>query len=430
MKKFLLLVILVFSLINIASVLDFTPNDSSAVFYIKNLDETYTSLKTVPTFKNFLLEPINAEIALSSLVQMYLRTIRVEPETFFDSLKMDMVLFIQEPSDSIFMFGAVFGPLDKPEQFYQALSRVITPIKEMGINFSPIYKQKNGKDYLILVQDKSIYENSRYGRHTFDKVFETGIYYIIKTDEYENSGHAYVKDNYLVGEATGSINIENVNLNYVKNPQDYDFLGTIFVASGFLPKDISAFNELIDIVANPELVQNILDKSDGFEFNARYDLRITQQGGLGFEAVNYFKIQSDIEVKSLIPIFEENNIVHEYKDDKIIFKVEGDFEDLTDQLIEIEESDFYLWKENSNIMLSNMNQSDLSKSVANTSKLSNNNLFKLLSARIGSSGDINTIFIDISKFYEQFVGLRGEFGFLLITEYLGDEKTKTSFILK
>jgi hypothetical protein len=429
MKKFFLVLCTILLITSaFSNVLDLVPSDSKALFYVKNLTETYESFKTVDSMKNFLLEPINAEIFISSLIEMYLRTIQVNPDTFFESLKTNMAIFMQEPYDNLYIFGVVFGPVKNTDMLYQALSRILLPIKEAGINFVPVFTEKKDGKYLTLVQDKLVYENSKLGGHSFEKVFDNGIYYKLLSAQIENIGYAYIKDKYLIGEALGTINPENVSSSYIKKAQDYDFLGTLFAVSSFLPKDLSMFNEIINIVANPDLVESILLNSKGFEVNADFNMIISPRGEIGFDESSYFVVDSEIKLTDLSSIFTENNLNHRYiNDNSIIFELES-----PDELSSIgigEKNTYYIWKQNSQVYLSSVNQIELNKTIDSSKKLSENSLFKTLNSRI-NMGDIAVVFIDLSKFYEQFVGIRGEFGFLFNMYDLGDGKTKSKFIMK
>ncbi|HOT32565.1 MAG TPA: hypothetical protein PLP09_10410, partial [Petrotogaceae bacterium] len=146
MKKLLLLLTMMF-LISIAysSVLKLVPEDSKAVFVMKNVSATYDQLKTVPTIGKFLGEPFSAEITFSSYIEMYLNTLDIKADVFFKSLNTDMAFFVQEPKDSYYPFGIVFGPLDKVQDFTKAMEKILEITKESNISLKSIAKKIDGK---------------------------------------------------------------------------------------------------------------------------------------------------------------------------------------------------------------------------------------------------------------------------------------------
>jgi len=427
MKKIILLFIVsIFSILSFTTVLDFVPEDSKATVYINNLSQTYDSLKTVPTIKSLLLDPFQGEILISNYVEMFLESIKVKPNEFFGQLKTNMALFVQKPNEEedLYLFGAAFGPIDQPEKFSDAFKKIIEPLSNSGISFTTLNKEVDGEKYIVLVQDKSVYQSVNTESVTFKDIYENGIYFKIDSSEMENEGYAYVKDNVLIGKASGFVDEKAINENYIKQPQDYKFFGTIFAASGLVPKEISAINELINIIADSKLVERILESSEGFELNADLNIETQEQQNIKIKQDSYIKVNSSINLDSIIPIMEENNINYEkISDEKITFKIDVDA-----QNTEIESVNYNLWKEDERIYISEMDNNTLNEKIYNTSALSNNELFKDLTQRIGY-GNLMVMFLDFSKFMDQFAGLQGEFGFLLNIEHLGKGRIDTDFIL-
>jgi hypothetical protein len=271
MKKLILFFLIgIFSIISFTSVLEFVPEDSKATVYINNLSKTYASLKTVPTIKSFLLDPFQGEILISNYVEMFLESIQVKPDEFFNQLKTDMALFVQkpDPNDELYLFGAAFGPIETLNKFSDAFKKIIDPLSSSGLSFTSINQEINGKQYVVLVQDKSVYDSAVKKRISFEDIYENGIYFKVNSSEMENEGYAYVKDKVLIGKADGTVDEKAIKEDYILQPQDYNFLGTIFTSSGLVPKEISAINDLIDIIADSNLVERILQSSEGFELNA------------------------------------------------------------------------------------------------------------------------------------------------------------------
>jgi hypothetical protein len=71
----------------------------------------------------------------------------------------------------------------------------------------------------------------------------------------------------------------------------------------------------------------------------------------------------------------------------------------------------------------------LNEKLSNSSKLSENILFKELSQKIGY-GNLMVLFLDISKFMDQYVGVQGQYGLLLNIDHLGEGRIESDFILK
>lgn len=428
MKKLILFLLIgIFSIISFSSVLEFIPEDSKATVYINNLSETYASLKTVPTIKSFLLDPFQGEILISNYVEMFLESIQVKPDEFFNQLKTDMALFVQkpDPNDELYLFGAAFGPIENPNKFSDAFKKIIEPLSSSGLSFTSINKEINGEQYVILVQDKSVYDSVEKKKISFEDIYENGIYFKIDSSEMENEGYAYVKDKVLIGRADGKVDEKAIKEDYILQPQDYNFLGTIFASSGLVPKEISAINDLIDIIADSTLVERILESSEGFELNADLNVETTEQQSMRINQDSYIKVNSSISLDSVIPIMEENNIKYEkISDNKITFKIDVN----TDNAV-VENVNYNLWKENDVIYISEMDNNTLQEKLSNTSKLSENILFQELSQKIGY-GNLMVLFLDISKFMDQYVGVQGEYGLLLNIDHLGDGRIESDFILK
>jgi hypothetical protein len=76
-----------------------------------------------------------------------------------------------------------------------------------------------------------------------------------------------------------------------------------------------------------------------------------------------------------------------------------------------------------------MDNNTLQEKLSNTSKLSENILFQELSQKIGY-GNLMVLFLDISKFMDQYVGVQGEYGLLLNIDHLGEGRIESDFILK
>ncbi|MGM0640225.1 MAG: hypothetical protein ACQESN_02225 [Thermotogota bacterium] len=428
MKKIILIFIVsIFSILSFTTVLDFVPEDSKATVYINNLSQTYDSLKTVPTIKSLLLDPFQGEILISNYVEMFLESIKVKPNEFFGQLKTDMALFVQKPNveEDLYLFGAAFGPIDEPDKFSDAFKKIIEPLSNSGISFNTINKEVNGEKYVILVQDKSVYQSVKTVSVTFKDIYENGIYFKIDSSEMENEGFAYVKDSVLIGKASGIVDEKAINEDYIKQAQDYKFYGTIFTASGLVPKEITGINEIINIIADSKLVEKILESSQGFEMNADLNLETQEQQNIKIKQDSYIKVNSSIDLDSIIPIMEENNITYEkVSDEKITFQI-----DVNAQNAELESVNYNLWKDNEVIYISEMDNKSLDEKTNKKPSLSSNNLFKNLTQRIGY-GNLMVLFLDFSKFMDQFAGLQGEFGFLLNIEHLGDGRIDTDFILK
>jgi len=428
MKKIILLIIIgIFSILSFSSVLDYIPEDSKATIYINNLSKTYESLKTVPTIKSFLLDPFQGEILISNYVEMFLQSIEVKPDEFFNQLKTDMAIFIQKPNpnEDLYLFGAVFGPINEPEKFSDAFKKIIEPLAGTGISFTSIQKEQNGEKYVILVQDKSLYDSSNIKTVSFNELYGNGIYFKINSSEMENEGYAYVKDGVLIGKADGTVDQKTIKENYIKQPQDYKFFGTIFAASGLIPKEISAFNEIINIVADSKLVEKIIESSGGFELNADLNVESTEQQNLKIKQDSYIKVDSSISLDSIIPIMEENKISYEkLSDNNMTFKI-----DMNSQNQVMDSTNYHLWKDNNTIYISEMGKDTLKNKLDQTSSLSENKLFQELSQKIGY-GNLSVLFLDISKFMEQYGGIQGDFGLLLNVNHLGNGKIDTDFILK
>lgn len=428
MKKLILLTIVsVFSLISFASVLEFVPEDSKATVYINNLSKTYESLKTVPTIKSFLLDPFQGEILISNYVEMFLESIQVKPDEFFSQLETDMVLFVQkpDPEDELYLFGAAFGPIKQPDKFLDAFKKIIEPLSSSGLSFTSINREINGEKYVILIQDKSVYNSVEKNKISFNAVYENGIYFKINSSEMENEGYAYVKDKVLIGKADGKIDEKAIKEGFIQQPQDYNFFGTIFVSSGLVPKEISAINDLINIVADSKLVERILESSQGFELNADLNIETTQQQSMKINQDSYIKVNSSISLDSIIPIMEENNIKYEREsENKISFII-----DVNSDNAVVENVNYSLWKENNIIYISEMDNNILNEKLSNSSKLSENILFKELSQKIGY-GNLMVLFLDISKFMDQYVGVQGQYGLLLNIDHLGEGRIESDFILK
>jgi hypothetical protein len=425
MKKFsMFLLIISFFAISFSNVTDFVPNDSKATFYIKNLSNTYESLKTVPTVGSFLSDPINAEMYVSNFVESFLASMGIEPKDFFESLKTDMAIFIQEPEENTYIFGIIFGELKNPNKFYDSVSKIIEPLSESGISFNPIYKEISGKKYLIMVQDKSIYEDSKKGDIKFYEQYENGIYFNINSSDLKNTGFAYIKDNYLIGTSTGNLNEDSVNQKYLKDVSDYNFLGTAFLASGFLPKDINSIKEIISIVAEPSIVENILKSSNGFEVNSNIDINI--EDNIKISNTSYVKIDTSTQLKNIEPIMKENKLKYNYLDENHM-----EFEIKIDENIsntEMKALKYNMWKKSDNIFISEDNEENLNKKLQNSIKLSENKTYEELSKKIGTA-NLVLAFVDFSKFFEKF-GASENFGFLLNVNYLGNGAMKADFVLK
>ena len=428
MKKLILFLLIgIFSIFSFSSVLDFIPEDSKATVYINNLSQTYDSLKTVPTIKSFLLDPFQAEILISNYVEMFLQSIKVKPDEFFNQLKTDMALFVQkpDPNDELYLFGAAFGPIESPNKFSDAFKKIIEPLSSSGLSFTSINQEINGEQYVILVQDKSVYDSVEKKKISFEDIYENGIYFKINSSEMENEGYAYVKDKVLIGRADGTVDEKAIKEGYILQPQDYNFLGTIFAASGLVPKEISAINDLIDIIADSKLVERILESSQGFELNADLNIETTEQQSMRINQDSYIKVNSSIPLDSVIPIMEENNIKYEkISEDKITFKI-----DVNPDNVVVENVNYNLWKENDVIYISEMDNNTLEEKLSSTSKLSENILFQELSEKIGY-GNLMVLFLDISKFMDQYVGVQGEYGLLLNIDHLGEGRIESDFILK
>ncbi|TGG87560.1 hypothetical protein [Geotoga petraea] len=428
MKKLILLTIIsVFSLISFASVLEFVPEDSKATVYINNLSKTYESLKTVPTIKSFLLDPFQGEILISNYVEMFLESIQVKPDEFFAQLETDMVLFVQkpDPNDELYLFGGVFGPIKQPDKFLDAFKKIIEPLSSSGLSFTSINKEINGEKYVILVQDRSVYNSVEKNKTSFNAVYENGIYFKIDSSEMENEGYAYVKDKVLIGKADGYVDEKAIKENYIQQPQDYNFFGTIFASSGLVPKEISSINDLVNIVADSKLVERILESSQGFELNADLNIETTQQQSMNINQDSYIKVNSSIPLDSIIPIMEENDIKYKREsENKISFIIDTNSDDVV-----VENVNYNLWKENNIIYISEMDNERLNEKLSNSSKLSENILFKELSQKIGY-GNLMVLFLDISKFMDQYVGVQGQYGLLLNIDHLGERRIESDFILK
>ncbi len=428
MKKLILLTIIsVFSLISFASVLEFVPEDSKATVYINNLSKTYESLKTVPTIKSFLLDPFQGEILISNYVEMFLESIQVKPDEFFAQLETDMVLFVQkpDPNDELYLFGGAFGPIKQPDKFLDAFKKIIEPLSSSGLSFTSINKEINGEKYVILVQDRSVYNSVEKNKTSFNAVYENGIYFKIDSSEMENEGYAYVKDKMLIGKADGYVDEKAIKENYIQQPQDYNFFGTIFASSGLVPKEISSINDLVNIVADSKLVERILESSQGFELNADLNIETTQQQSMNINQDSYIKVNSSIPLDSIIPIMEENDIKYKREsENKISFIIDTNSDDVV-----VENVNYNLWKENNIIYISEMDNERLNEKLSNSSKLSENILFKELSQKIGY-GNLMVLFLDISKFMDQYVGVQGQYGLLLNIDHLGEGRIESDFILK
>lgn len=428
MKKLILFLLIgIFSIVSFSSVLDFVPIDSKVTVYINNLSKTYDSLKTVPTIKSFLLDPFQGEILISNYVEMFLDSIQVKPDDFFSQLKTDMVLFVQKPNheEELYLFGGAFGPIEEPNKFSDAFKKIIEPLSNSGLSFITINKEVNGENYVILIQDKTVYDSVEKKKISFKDIYENGIYFKINSSEIENEGYAYVKDKVLIGKASGMVEEKTIKDGYIKQPQDYNFLGTIFASSGFVPKEISAINDLINIVADSKLVEKMLQLSQGFELNANLNLETTQSQEMKINQESYIKVNSSISLDSIIPIIEENNIKYEkISDNKINLLI-----DVNPDRDLIENVNYSLWKDNDNIYISEMDSNTFKEKISNSSKLSENNLFKELSQKIGY-GNLMVLFLDISKFMDQYVGVQGEYGLLLNIDHLGGGKIESDFILK
>jgi hypothetical protein len=229
----------------------------------------------------------------------------------------------------------------------------------------------------------------------------------------------------LIGKADGYVDEKAIKENYIQQPQDYNFFGTIFASSGLVPKEISSINDLVNIVADSKLVERILESSQGFELNADLNIETTQQQSMNINQDSYIKVNSSIPLDSIIPIMEENDIKYKREsENKISFIIDTNSDDVV-----VENVNYNLWKENNIIYISEMDNERLNEKLSNSSKLSENILFKELSQKIGY-GNLMVLFLDISKFMDQYVGVQGQYGLLLNIDHLGEGRIESDFILK
>jgi len=436
MKKFLfsfLLVIFIFSItIFPQDVLKLVPSDSKAVVLINDLEGTYTDLKTVPTMKTLLLEPFNAELMISNLAQMYFNALKIDYESFLSNLNVDLSIFVQEPKENNYIFGFSVGPLENPQTFASDLDKLLEPLKDYGISFTPIYQSIGNQNYLVMIQNKEVYSSSEKGVSDFEEILPTkkGLYYRINTSDYQGEGYFYVKDGFLIGGGNGTAETEFIDKNFVKGAQEYPFLGSIFFTSGFIPKDLTNYADFINIIVDYKIVENLISLSQGVEANV--DLT-TSNGAMptisNASNASYLKLKTDAKIDEIIPILNENNIKYKKTSENMMeFYIESEITNQNDET-EILTNTFYVWKDEY-LMLSQMKPDELQKLLNDKPKLSENELFQKLSERIGT-GDVTYAFVDLTPIFQNYVpNLKGQYGLLLNVSSIEENKLKIDFIVQ
>ncbi len=432
MKKLLLLFTMILSIsIAYSSVLKLVPEDSKAVFVMKNVSATYDQMKTVPTIGKFLGEPFSAEITFSSYIEMYLNTLDIKPDAFFKSLNTDMAFFIQEPKDSYYPFGIVFGPVDKVQDFTKAMEKILEITKESNISLKSYNKKIDGKDYVIFIQDDKAYATLKTGLDTSLVKISNGFFFNVNASDLKTTGSVYIKDGFLVGTASGKINEKEISPAYVKKPQDYKFLGTVFGVSGFVPKDFKVFGDIVNIIVDYSIIEKVLMSSSGFELNGNLDINLKNTGMLDIKSINYAKINSKSSIDQLLPVFKDNNIKYEKTSSnavKIFISQQNQSSSSSQPKQALPEQIFYLWKDGDNFFVSQTTANDINTMLKNSKNLSDNALFKILNSKV-PFGNLANLFLDISKLFEQY-GEKGEFGLLFSVNHTSSGNIKADFILK
>lgn len=420
--------VLVLSSVVGQDVLKIVPVDSKAVVYIKNLDDTYTDLKTVPTLKTLLLEPFNAELLISSFAQIYFNALKIDFQSFINQLDVDLAVFVQEPREKSYEFGFSIGPINNPEAFAKDLDKLLEPLKDYGIVFNPIVENIGSFSYLAMVQDKNLYSSSKKGVEDFEEIIysDSGLYYRINTSDYQGEGYFYPKDGFLVGGGIGTADTESIDVTFVKSPQEVPFFGNVFFTSSLIPNDIANYSDLINIVVDYEIAEKLINSSKGIEVNA--DLQITDNLS-EISNNNYLKLKTEAKVDDIIPILNENNIKHKKVNENMLeFYIQSETTNQNRGKTTVTQT-FYVWK-NEFLYVSVKNPDELQKVINTKPRLSENDLFNKLSQRIGI-GDVAYVFVDLTPIFRSYVpNLKGQYGFLVNVTLVEKNKLKTDFIVQ
>jgi len=433
LKKFLfsfLLLILAFSItIFPQDVLKLVPSDSKVIVLINDLEGTYTDLKTVPTMKTLLLEPFNAELMISNFAQMYFSALKIDYQTFLSNLSINLSIFVQEPKENNYIFGFSVGPLENPQTFASDLDKLLEPLKDYGISFTPVYQSIDNQNYLVMIQSKEVYSSSKKGVTDFEEILPTknGLYYRINTSDYQGEGYFYVKDGFLIGGGNGTAETESINTSFVKWPQEYPFLGSIFFTSGFIPKDLTNYADFINIIVDYKIVENLISLSQGIEVNVDFG---TSNGAMPtISNASYLKLETQAKIDEIIPILNENNIKYKKISDNMIeFYIESETTNQNNKT-QVLTNTFYVWKDEY-LMVSQMKPDELQKLLNEKPKLSENELFQKLNERIGT-GDVTYGFVDLTPIFQNYVpNLKGQYGMLLNVSLIEENKLKIDFIVQ
>jgi hypothetical protein len=311
------------------------------------------------------------------------------------------------------------------------MEKILEITKESNISLKSYNKKIDGKDYVIFIQDDKAYATLKTGLDTSLVKISNGFFFNVNASDLKTTGSVYIKDGFLVGTASGKINEKEISPAYVKKPQDYKFLGTVFGVSGFVPKDFKVFGDIVNIIVDYSIIEKVLMSSSGFELNGNLDINLKNTGMLDIKSINYAKINSKSSIDQLLPVFKDNNIKYEKTSSnavKIFISQQNQSSSSSQPKQALPEQIFYLWKDGDNFFVSQTTANDINTMLKTSKNLSDNALFKILNSKV-PFGNLANLFLDISKLFEQY-GEKGEFGLLFSVNHTSSGNIKADFILK
>ncbi|KAF2955440.1 MULTISPECIES: hypothetical protein [Marinitoga] len=406
MKKIIVsFLILILSIGIFANIYQVIPKDSKLIIVMNNTKEVYSQLKTVPTFQKVLDDPTYAETLITGMIDAYIQSLELESSEVYAGLENNFGIFVIEPQENTYDFGIILGPLNNGEKYIEIFRKVINALmpEDAGLNFSYIVKKSELQDYLVITTNKEAYENSELNFVPQKRYNDTGIYEEINTSTMNGYGYSYVKDGYLYSKFNLLTDDEIVPTN---NTFDDDkTFGLYYLRTNYLPKDLTDELSNLGLDVPKELLNSFVNNFEWATFTGTLDLKTDDQTG---EIITDFGIK--ITFKSNILFKDiENSIPEDIKMEKMGNEYLKLTRNVNDEMVTM-----YIWKNNEEYIISNLNKKDLQKYENNAVNLSKNKLYIDLKDKL-PEGNLGVFLIDLKPviaFLKDYLGveLEGEFG--------------------
>jgi len=200
MKRILVILLSIISILVIGSVMNFIPKDYVSVVVYKNVAQNYSNLKNTTTF-SFLLDTMGFEGLIKSMLQTQLLSYGLELDEFLDVFSNEIMTVTFENKDVC----VVAGPSESAGKVVDALRDIIS--QTTGEGTSVVVEAYEG--YVFIAGKKESIEKCKEGGGSIPKTFPESAWVIsyspsakLEDMEFSAEGYSLFEDGKAISKGT------------------------------------------------------------------------------------------------------------------------------------------------------------------------------------------------------------------------------------